>query len=199
MRISRGLHCLPLCFAVLWFGAVHSASAEDAKAQIKIDVESIQARYAGRDALQSGHPVTVKMDPQLNAGGLSDRLRLMFDYSEYHLVRHQTAKSTCGGAVAFNLPGGHILHVAPLAIEDGELAMDLAMFAGARMIMRVPFRLAAGGMLMLVDQHTPNRFYITAISAESPQLHHDAHLPPIPMPTLPPVEPMPIPAFIPPW
>ncbi len=191
---------LPLWIAAISVGIVYAASDAGRDQPIKIQVESIQARYADTSAVALRRSVPVRMDPRLNQSGLSDRLRLMFDYSEYQLVRRQSANSTCGGAVAFNLPGGHILHVAPLAVEDNELAMDLAMFEGDRMIMRLPFRLSAGGMLMLVDQHAPNRFYITAISAEGPQLRPQASVVPVPqMPAIPPVEPIPLPAFIQPW
>jgi hypothetical protein len=52
---------------------------------------------------------------------------------------------------------------------------------------------------MLVGQHAPNRFYITAVSAENPQLRRHAQLTPIPLPPISPVQPFPVPAFIPPW
>jgi hypothetical protein len=112
------------------------------------------------------------MDKRLRALHVADRLTMMFNYTNYQLIRHQVDGVALGDAVAFNLPGAHILHVSPLAIRGNVLMLDLVMFEGARLIMRMPMRIVGDGMLMLVDEHRAGHYYITAISADCPQLQH---------------------------
>ncbi|HXR25669.1 MAG TPA: hypothetical protein VN742_09940 [Candidatus Binataceae bacterium] len=178
-------------YSVAWLstlcllGLCSQVAAQDRPLPIKINVDSIMATYTPQ-SVSTRHPFAIrqpaiKMDPRLTSKGLAPRLRMMFDYTNYRLMRSQREASACGGAVAFNLPGGHILQVAPLQ-EDGEggVAMELALFEGERLIMHLPFRMTSGGALMLVDQHYPNRFYITAISVEDSlfsQGHHSARTP----------------------
>lgn len=168
-----------LYFAV-WIGVLcliaanDRAFAQDLPPPVRIHVYSILAAYAqNRSAPGSPSgvsPSEVKMDKRLVADGIGERLTRLFDYANYQLIRHQDEESPCGEAVAFNLPGGHILHVAPLGFEDNELVMELAMFEGPRLIMQMPLRMDGGGMFLLLDHHFDNRVYITAIAADSPQL-----------------------------
>jgi len=177
-------------YSVAWLstlcllGLCSQVAAQDRPLPIKINVDSIMATYTPQSV--APHPFAIrqpaiKMDPRLTSKGLAPRLRMMFDYTNYRLIKSQREASACGGAVAFNLPGGHILQVAPLQEDgDGGVAMELALFEGARLIMHLPFRMTSGGALMLVDQHYPNRFYITAISVEDSlfsQGHHSARAP----------------------
>lgn len=148
-----------------------SPQAADHEPPIKVYVDSIVATYSPNLRTAAGAPI-IKMDPRLKTRGIAERLRMMFAYNEYKLKKSEEADSECGGAVAFNLPGGHILHVAPLAYVGSELALALSMFDGQRLVMQMPVKLIGGGMLLLVDQHLPGEFYITAISADSPILAH---------------------------
>jgi hypothetical protein len=147
------------------------ARADDCDQPIKIYVDSILATYSPNIRNASGAP-SIKMDPRLNKRGIAARLRMMFAYNDYQLRESQEFASECGGAVAFNLPGGHILHVAPIDYVGSELALALTFFEGQRVIMQIPIKLIGGGMLLLVDEHLPGQFYITAISADSPVLAH---------------------------
>ena len=170
-------------YSVTWLatlcvlGLCIQVAAQDRPLPIKISVDSIMATYTPENG-SARHPFTVrqsaiKMDPRLTSKGLAPRLRMMFDYTDYRLLKSQREASTYGGAVAFNLPGGHILQVAPLQQDgDGGVAMELALFEGARLIMHLPFRMTGGGALMLVDQHYPHRFYITAISVDDALFSH---------------------------
>lgn len=148
-----------------------SARAEEREQPIQIYVDSIFATYSPDIRAPNGEPA-VRMDARLSKRGIADRLRMMFAYNDYELKKSQESDTTCGGAVAFNLPGGHILHVAPLAYIGNELAMALTMFEGQHRTMQMPIKLIGGGMLLLVDEHLPGKFYITAISADSPVLAH---------------------------
>lgn len=138
---------------------------------VDIHVESIVATYDPETSPPPlGHSPAVRMDKRLAHDGMARRLASTFGYSGYRLIRRERASTTCGEPVAFNLAGGHILHVEPFEVEGEELAIDLVMFEGERMIMRMPFRTIGGGMLFLLDQHDPDQIYITAISVDSPML-----------------------------
>jgi hypothetical protein len=167
-RNRVGLLLLALCLA----NAGSRAAAGSKASSVKIRVNSILATY-GDSSASSRRAPTIKMDARLNSRGVADRLTMMFNYTSYHLLRHQEDNAALGDAVAFNLPGGHILHVSPLEIRGNVLMLDLVMFEGARLIMRMPMRVLGDGMLMLVDEHSPNRYYITTISADCPLLQRE--------------------------
>ncbi len=152
------------------------AGAQNKNPPVKVHVDSILATYSQDVVSSSNGAPAVRMDHRLTSSGIADRLLLMFDYNDYQLKLAQVEDSDFGEAVAFNLPGGHILHIAPIAIIGDELAMQLAMFEGDRIIMQMPMKMISGGMLLLVDEHRPNQFYITAISADSPLLPHVSHV-----------------------
>lgn len=175
-------------------GLCSLVAAQEGPLPVKISVDSILASYTPQNS-SAHHAARIQMDPRLSAKGLATRLKVMFPYSDYHLVKSQREASSYGGAVAFNLPGGHILQVAPLGQQGNGIAMELALFEGARLLMRLPFRMTNGGMLMLVDQHYPNRFYITAISADCPAFSRARRS--IPTPLAPDVAAPPMPAWIP--
>lgn len=157
--------------ALLAVNAVALAQGRDSS--IKIRVDSILATDAAVPAaggrIAPANIAGVKMDKRLRLLGIADRLTMMFNYASYHLIRHQEDGAALGDAVAFNLPGAHILHVSPMAIHGNILMLDLVLFEGARLIMRMPMRIVGDGMLLLVDEHNPNQYFITAISADVPR------------------------------
>ncbi len=145
------------------------ALAQGGNPPIKIRVESILATNRGAGAGRQ-RPIKIEMDKRLKQLNIADRLTTMVGYSNYHLLRHQEDSAGLGDAVAFNLPGGHILHVCLLGFRDNLLKVDVALFEGERVIMSMPMRIVGeSGMLMLVDEHSPDQYYITAISADAPQ------------------------------
>ncbi|HJU28717.1 MAG TPA: hypothetical protein VJ718_06080, partial [Candidatus Binataceae bacterium] len=64
---------------------------------VKVEVESLLAAHTDRG-----------MDPRLGHD-TTWRLRNVFDYTSYVLLKHEHASVGCGQAVAFNLPRGRIL------------------------------------------------------------------------------------------
>jgi len=175
MRPANWVCSVALLSALCWLCFCGQLVAQNRTEPIKISVDSIVATYAPQ-RVSSQHAAEikeppVKMDPRLTSKGLAPRLRMMFDYTDYRLMKSQREAAPCGGAVAFNLPGGHILQVAPLQWEgENAVAIELALFEGTRLIMRLPFRMTTGGALMLVDEHYPNRYYITAIALDNADL-----------------------------
>jgi hypothetical protein len=163
--------CLAIVIALCVCGMYGAAAAQDPSLPVEIRVESILATYRLAKT-PPGHLPPVRMDKRLGQGGVGQRLRSTFDFTDYRLIRLEQESTTWGDPVAFNLPGGHILHVQPIEIDGDELAMDLVMFEGTHAIMHMPFRTASGGMLFLVDQRDPHQLYITALLANSRMLAH---------------------------
>jgi hypothetical protein len=107
------------------------------------------------------------MDPKLERSPAAKRLRAIFDYTTYRLLRHQDENTRCGLPVAFNLPGGRILHVSPTTVEGNMIVMEMVLFAGAEPVMRTELEMTNGGSLMLVGPRVPGQTYIVTIGAET--------------------------------
>jgi len=186
-RVCRSIWIAALCLT----GVCSQAAAQDIRNRpvVQIRVESILASLPpGSASLQ--HAPAFHMDKRLTGEGLGQRLRSIFDFTDYRLLRNQLESTHCGDPVAFNLPGGHIMHVQPFQAEGDDLAISVMMFDGPNLIMHMPFRTEKGGMLFLVDQHFQDQLYITAISVDSALLQHrhrpaEPVLPDAPMPAFP--------------
>jgi hypothetical protein len=120
---------------------------------IRVDVESLVAADTHKG-----------IDPRLGAD-TTGRLRKVFDYTSYVLLKREQASTVCGQAVAFNLPGGRILHVAPMAVEGNMIALELVLFEGARSVMRTDIKMMKAGAIMIVGPHYPRQTFITTIEA----------------------------------
>jgi hypothetical protein len=127
---------------------------------LSIHVDSIFARETGTDIDQRLGPET-------------GRLRALFDYSSYRLLRTDEADTSCGQEVAFFLPIGRILHVRPMATHGNSVALDLALFDGARAMMRQQLKIWRGGLLLFVVSQNPQVAYITSLSVDVPDNSHE--------------------------
>lgn len=129
---------------------------ERAEAQCDTPVLSIHvdAIFAG----EKGAEIDQRLGPE------TGRLQALFDYRSYRLLRTDEADTQCGQEVAFILPLQRILHVKPLATHGNLVALDLALFAGARAVMRTQLKMSRGGLLLLVGSHNPQEAYITTLT-----------------------------------
>jgi hypothetical protein len=152
---------IPFLFWVLAFCSLAmqgSAVAQCDTAVLTVHVDSILARETGADS-----------DQRLGAEIV--RLRALFDYSSYRLLRTDEADTPCGQEVRFFLPGGRVLHVRPLATHGNLVALELALFAGARAVMRHQLKMSKGGLLVLVGSQNPQNpqdAYITSLTVVPP-------------------------------
>jgi hypothetical protein len=121
---------------------------------LSVHVDSIFAR-------ESGAEIDQRLGPE------TGRLRALFDYSSYRLLRTDEADTPCGQEVAFILPVGRVLHVRPLATHGNLVALELALFAGARAVMRTQLKMAKGGLLLLIGSQNPQDANITCIRVDS--------------------------------
>lgn len=178
-----------IAVALFGFAVQREARAENpAHNTVNVKVESVLATdtHKGMDATLASSPV-----------GRS--LKSIFDYSTYHLLKRDEEHTIFGQAVAFNLPGGRILHVAPMALEGNMIAMELVLFEGAHLIMRTQLKLLNHGALILVGPRSPRQTYITTIATETserpPDETEQAEAPPISggaAPALLPSTPLPV-------
>ncbi len=145
-----------LCAIALLSPAAHGrADAQCDTPVLSIHVDSIFAGEAGSE-----------IDQRLKSE--TGRLQALFDYSSYRLLRTDEADTACGQEVAFILPVERILHVRPLATHRNAVVLDLALFAGARALMRTQLKVSRGGLLLLVGEHSPQEAYITTLTIGTP-------------------------------
>jgi hypothetical protein len=128
---------------------------------------------------QSAHPriVTVRVnsvlaaetnegiDPRLQAMG--PRLRALFSYSTYRLVSNQTGQTECGKMIAFQLPGGRILHVQPRGVDGDMIAMEIVLFQGPRPLMTTDLKLKNNGILIVGGPRYEQGMLIISIAASA--------------------------------
>jgi hypothetical protein len=147
---------IPFLLSVLVFciPAMQGRAAAQCDAPLmSVHVDAMYARESGAE-----------IDQRL--GREAGRLQALFDYSSYQLLRTDEADTPCGKEVAFILPSGHILHVRPLATHGNLIALELALFAGARAIMRTQLKMSKGGLLVLVGSQNAQEAYITSLTVD---------------------------------
>jgi hypothetical protein len=148
---------LLLCALVLLPLAMQNrAEAQCDSPVLSIHVDSIFARVTGSE-----------IDQRL--GRETGRLQALFDYGSYRLLRSEEADTSCGQEVAFILPVQRVLHVRPLATHGNSVALDLALFAGARALMRQQLKIWKGGLLVFVVSQNPQDAYITSLTVDTAQ------------------------------
>lgn len=148
---------LPLLLAILTGTLAGAAFAHEDTHKVRIKVETVLAANTAEG-----------MDQRLAHTAMGDRLRALFEFSTYRLIFHQQQNTVCGRMVAFELPGGQILHIAPRAIEDGMIAMELILFDGPRPIMSTDLKLMNHGMLIVGGSRYQQGMLITTITTDAP-------------------------------
>jgi hypothetical protein len=147
-----------LAFCML--GAQSPAAAQSkAPETVRVRVDSVLAADTNEG-----------MDKRL-ASTVGSRLTALFGFTTYRLVKRQDEKTPCGRMVSFNLPGGHILQIAPRSVEGGMIAMKLVLFYGGRPVMATDLKLMNHGVLIIGGSRYEQGMLITTIAAET--LSHD--------------------------
>ncbi len=148
------LNSIPFLLSVLAF----CLPAIQGRAVAQCDTPVMSVHVNSMFARQSGAEIDKRLRPE------AGRLRALFDYSSYQLLRTDEADTPCGQEVAFFLPSGRILHVRPLATHGNLVALELALFAGARAVMRTQLKMPKGGLLVLVGSQNAQEAYITSLT-----------------------------------
>jgi hypothetical protein len=145
------------------------------KAEAQCDTPLLSIHVDSIVADERGTEIDQRLGPE------TGRLRALFDYTSYRLLRTDEADTPCGQEVAFFLPIGRILHVRPLATHGNSVALDLALFAGAHAMIRQQLKMWRGGLLLFVVSQNPQAAYITSLSVETPSSSPATR--PLPAPT----------------
>lgn len=149
---------IPFLFSVLAF----CSPAMQGRAVAQCSTPVLSVHVDSMFAQETGTEIDQRLGPEAR------RLRALFDYSSYQLLRTDEADTPCGQEVAFILPAGRILHVRPLATHGNLVALELALFAGARAVMRTQLKMSKGGLLVLVGSQSPQEAYITSLTVDTP-------------------------------
>jgi hypothetical protein len=128
--------------------------------KIHVRVDSVLAANTGKG-----------MDAQLASSVIGDRLKALFEYSTYQLVQHQEQDTRCGRMVAFEMPGGRILHIVPRSVLDNMISMELVLFEGTRPLMTTDLKLMNHAVLVVGGPRYHQGMLITMISTDAPDLH----------------------------
>jgi hypothetical protein len=152
---------------------------------ILIRVDSVLAANTGKG-----------MDAQLSSSVIGSRLKALFEYTTYRLVMHQQQQTRCGQMVAFEMPGGRILHIAPRSVLDNMISMELVLFEGTRPLMTTDLKLMNHAVLVVGGPRYQQGMLITMIStdaADRPGPHGPPPeaMPPSSLPPLPGAGPIP--------
>ena len=116
-------------------------------------------------------------------GAMTNQLRtLPFNYSTYRLVKSEDKRTSCGQRLAFALPGGRILYVAPQRIDGDMIAMQLVLFQGDHPEMSTDLKLPNHAFLILGGPRYEQGMLIVFIRADAPGVSGP---PQIQIPTMP--------------
>jgi hypothetical protein len=170
-RRTPGL--LLICMVVLCALALPAVATAQAHPKahsprpIRIRVDSVLGANTGKG-----------MDAQLASTVIGSRLKALFEYSTYQLVQHQQQQTHCGRMVAFQIPGGRILHIVPRAVVDNMISMELVLFEGTRPLMTTDLKLMNHAVLIVGGPRYHQGMLITLISTDAPEdpdSHPDTH------------------------
>ena len=104
---------------------------------------------------------------------MGHQLQGLFGFSTYHLETHEDGQTECGKMMTFALPGGHILHVQPRAIDGNMIAMELVLFEGARPMMTTDLKLKNNGRLIVGGPRYQDGMLIISIGANTLTSNND--------------------------
>ena len=166
---------------VLFAAAAQAQAAPAARPQAQTD-HATAAATRGERAKEAIHHrvILLRVDEVLAADTgegidmrllpMGGRLESLFRYTTYRLISRQIGRTECGGTAAFTLPGGWIVHVAPSAVRDNMIAMELMLFNGAHPMMTTDVRMRNHGMLIIGGPRYRQGMLIIPIGADAPEL-----------------------------
>jgi hypothetical protein len=124
------------------------------------DAQKVEVRVDSVVASDTHQGIDTELTP------MGPRLRSLFSYTTYHLVSHATRQTAMGTTLAFDLPGGRILHVEPNGIDGDMIAMELVLFQGERPVMTTDLKLRNHGVLIVGGPRYEQGMLIISIGAD---------------------------------
>ena len=143
-----------LIIAITAFGTPSLPYAQMGPKQVTVYIDSVMAADTNEGT-----------DPRL--APLGPKLRGLFGFSTYNLIGHNEGQTDCGKMMAFALPGGHMLHVQPRAIDGDMIAMEIVLFDGTRPIMTTDLKLKNNGTLIVGGPRYEQGMMIISIGAST--------------------------------
>ena len=147
-----------LIVALTAFAMPGLTCAEEGPRQVTVYVDSVMAADTNGGT-----------DPRLAPMGA--KLRGLFGFSTYSLIGHNEGQTDCGKMIAFQLPGGKILHVQPRAIDGDMIAMEIVLFDGTRPLMTTDLKLKNNGTLIVGGPRYEQGMMIISIGASTGGSH----------------------------
>ncbi len=133
-------------------------------------------------------PVDVKIDSVLAAdtnqgcdqqlSWLKQRLKRLFHYSTYHLMRHEESHTGFGHTATFTLPGGRILHIEPIGMDGEMIQMEVMLFQGEEPMMVTDLKIMNHGIFMVGGPRYERGTLIISIETEAPESATEVNVPP---------------------
>lgn len=127
------------------------------------------------------------IDPALKKIPMTRLLPSLFAYTSYHMDSARTQRTICGRKLSFSLPGGIILHVAPIKINGRRIDLIIDMFNAQRpRMMDMHAQLPDRATLILGGPHSPPGMMIVMLNVgivgSLPPAPPQVHLPPQKLP-----------------
>jgi hypothetical protein len=140
---------------VLLLVAVAAVAAQKSKGQVEVKIDSVLAADTNQGC-----------DKQL--AWLKHRLIRLFNYSTYHLVRHEEIHTGFGQTATFALPGGRILHIEPIGMDGEMIRMEVMLFQGQEPMMTTDLKIMNHGIFMVGGPRYERGTLIISIEMEAP-------------------------------
>jgi hypothetical protein len=144
---------------------VAALAAQSSKEQVDVKIDSVLAADTNQGC-----------DKQLT--WLKHRLSHLFNYTTYQLVRHDQSHPQFGQTATFVLPGGRILHIEPIAMDDGMIRMEVMLFEGDEAMMSTDLKIMNHGIFMLGGPRYQHGTLIISIETDAPASEVDVEGPP---------------------
>ncbi|HVC44985.1 MAG TPA: hypothetical protein VND20_09220 [Candidatus Binataceae bacterium] len=166
-RLILGLLLLSMLVRCPLASSASNAASTHSPRVIRLRVDSVMAANT-----EEG------MDDRLSHTPMAPRLKALFEYTTYRLIVHQEKLTVCGRMVAFELPGGRILHIAPRAVDGDMISMELVLFDGPRPVMSTDLKLMNHALLIVGGPRYEQGMLITTIRTDAPESAADSATPP---------------------
>ncbi len=102
-------------------------------------------------------------DPRLK--GLTRELQSVFRYSSYKLIAENRLKQRMNETGKVGLPGGRVLQITPMKINDNRLQMKLSILKSGSRIFNTVVQLRNGGSITVGGPKHQNGFLLFNISS----------------------------------
>lgn len=154
--IQRRSLSLPLLVMAAFLVARTASAAASKPEAPKIQIEVISVTASNS---------SLGMDPELKKTPWTQILRSLFAYQSYQMDSQVTQQTVCRRMLTFSLPGGLILHVAPMKIDGERIEVMIDMFEAERpRMVNMHARLENGATLILGGPHYPPGMMIVMLN-----------------------------------